>query len=147
MARYISSSTPGLWVTVGLFLLGTDANPYPWYPLNRDPSTAATEKKRKKKGKRRSQELSVQEGGESDDTTSASALSMGGQYSQDSLDNSVSMAGSVLAPVFITDQILTYQSYRKSNSLLINRKEIYLKKNKNQQILGRRNILMHIQNI
>ncbi|XP_011611924.2 chromodomain-helicase-DNA-binding protein 6 isoform X6 [Takifugu rubripes] len=59
----------------------------------KDPSTAATEKKRKKKGKRRSQELSVQEGGESDDTTSASALSMGGQYSQDSLDNSKRRSG------------------------------------------------------
>lgn len=34
--------------------------------------------------------MSVQEGGESDDTTSASALSVGGQYGPDSLDNAVS---------------------------------------------------------
>lgn len=59
-------------------------------PPHRHPGTAAAEKKRKKKGKRRSQELSVQDGGESDDTTSASALGVGGQYGQDSLDNSVS---------------------------------------------------------
>uniref|UniRef100_A0A665TLM0 Chromodomain helicase DNA binding protein 6 n=1 Tax=Echeneis naucrates TaxID=173247 RepID=A0A665TLM0_ECHNA len=42
---------------------------------------------KKKKGKRRNQELAVQEGAESDDTTSMSALNMGGEDSQDPLDN------------------------------------------------------------
>lgn len=46
---------------------------------------------KKKKGKRRNQE--VQEGGESDDTASMSALNMGGEDSQDALDNSVSRQG------------------------------------------------------
>lgn len=45
---------------------------------------------KKKKGKRRNQELAVQEGAESDDTTSMSALNMGGEDSQDPLDNAVS---------------------------------------------------------
>ena len=45
---------------------------------------------KKKKGKRRNQELAVQEGGESDDTTSMSALNMAGEDSQDPLDNAVS---------------------------------------------------------
>lgn len=45
---------------------------------------------KKKKGKRRNQELAVQEGGESDDTTSMSALNMVGEDSQDPLDNAVS---------------------------------------------------------
>uniref|UniRef100_A0A665TJF4 Chromodomain helicase DNA binding protein 6 n=1 Tax=Echeneis naucrates TaxID=173247 RepID=A0A665TJF4_ECHNA len=44
---------------------------------------------KKKKGKRRNQELAVQEGAESDDTTSMSALNMGGEDSQDPLDNAV----------------------------------------------------------
>lgn len=56
------------------------------YP--RDPGKALKEKK--KKGKRRNQELAVKEGTESDDTTSVSALTMGGEDSQDLLDNSVS---------------------------------------------------------
>uniref|UniRef100_A0A7N6BC01 DNA helicase n=1 Tax=Anabas testudineus TaxID=64144 RepID=A0A7N6BC01_ANATE len=42
---------------------------------------------KKKKGKRRNQELAVHEGAESDDTTSMSALNMGGEDSQDPLDN------------------------------------------------------------
>lgn len=54
----------------------------------RDPGAAPVEKK--KKGKRRNQELAVQEGAESDDTTSMSALNMGGEDSQDPLDNAVS---------------------------------------------------------
>lgn len=54
----------------------------------RDPGTAPTDKK--KKGKRRNQELAVQEGAESDDTTSMSTLNMGGEDSQDPLDNAVS---------------------------------------------------------
>lgn len=45
---------------------------------------------KKKKGKRRNQELAVQEGAESDDTTSMSALNMGGEDSQDPLDSAVS---------------------------------------------------------
>lgn len=45
---------------------------------------------KKKKGKRRNQELAVQEGVESDDTTSMSAINMGGEDSQDPLDNAVS---------------------------------------------------------
>lgn len=56
------------------------------YP--RDPGKAPKEKK--KKGKRRNQELAVKEGTESDDATSMSALNMGGEDSQDLLDNSVS---------------------------------------------------------
>lgn len=55
----------------------------------RDPFTAPKEK-RKEKGKRRNQDLAVQEGTESDDTTSMSALSMGGKYSKDHLENAVS---------------------------------------------------------
>ncbi|XP_074525320.1 chromodomain-helicase-DNA-binding protein 6 isoform X2 [Halichoeres trimaculatus] len=50
----------------------------------RDPGAAPVEKK--KKGKRRNQEPAVQEGAESDDTTSMS-LNMGGDDSQDPLDN------------------------------------------------------------
>lgn len=53
----------------------------------RDPGAAPVEKK--KKGKRRNQEAAVQEGAESDDTTSMSALNMGGEDSQDPLDNAV----------------------------------------------------------
>uniref|UniRef100_A0A7N6BYK1 DNA helicase n=1 Tax=Anabas testudineus TaxID=64144 RepID=A0A7N6BYK1_ANATE len=49
------------------------------------PGAAPLEKK--KKGKRRNQELAVHEGAESDDTTSMSALNMGGEDSQDPLDN------------------------------------------------------------
>lgn len=44
---------------------------------------------KKKKGKRRNQEAAVQEGAESDDTTSLSTLNMGGEDSQDQLDNAV----------------------------------------------------------
>ncbi|XP_075938173.1 chromodomain-helicase-DNA-binding protein 6 isoform X1 [Anarhichas minor] len=51
----------------------------------RDPGAAPLEKK--KKGKRRNQEQAVQEGGAgSDETTSTSALTMGGEDSQDVLD-------------------------------------------------------------
>lgn len=57
----------------------------------RDPGAAPVEKK--KKGKRRNQEPAVQEGAESDDTTSMSALNMGGEDSQDHLDNAVSGPG------------------------------------------------------
>ncbi|XP_049893601.1 chromodomain-helicase-DNA-binding protein 6 isoform X1 [Epinephelus moara] len=57
----------------------------------RDPGAAPVEKK--KKGKRRNQELAVQEGAESDDTTSMSALNMGGEDSQDPLDNAKRRSG------------------------------------------------------
>ncbi|XP_022060688.2 chromodomain-helicase-DNA-binding protein 6 isoform X1 [Acanthochromis polyacanthus] len=57
----------------------------------RDPGAAPVEKK--KKGKRRNQELAVQEGAESDDTTSMSALHMGGEDSQDPLDNAKRRSG------------------------------------------------------
>ncbi|XP_071351598.1 uncharacterized protein chd6 isoform X3 [Trachinotus anak] len=57
----------------------------------RDPGAAPVEKK--KKGKRRNQELAVQEGVESDDTTSMSALNMGGEDSQDPLDNAKRRSG------------------------------------------------------
>ncbi|XP_024864605.1 chromodomain-helicase-DNA-binding protein 6, partial [Kryptolebias marmoratus] len=55
----------------------------------KDPGAAPVEKK--KKGKRRNQEL--QEAGESDDATSMSALNMGGEDSQDPLDNSKRRSG------------------------------------------------------
>lgn len=55
----------------------------------RDPFTAPKEK-RKDKGKRRNQDLAVQEGTESDDTTLMSGLNMGGKYSKDHLENAVS---------------------------------------------------------
>ncbi|GLD64705.1 chromodomain-helicase-DNA-binding protein 6 [Lates japonicus] len=51
------------------------------------------EPEKKKKGKRRYQELAVQEGAESDDTTSMSALNMGGEDSQDPLDNAKRRSG------------------------------------------------------
>ncbi|XP_040888956.1 chromodomain-helicase-DNA-binding protein 6 [Toxotes jaculatrix] len=57
----------------------------------RDPGAAPVEKK--KKGKRRNQELAVQEAVESDDTTSMSALNMGGEDSQDPLDNAKRRSG------------------------------------------------------
>uniref|UniRef100_A0A7N5ZUI3 DNA helicase n=1 Tax=Anabas testudineus TaxID=64144 RepID=A0A7N5ZUI3_ANATE len=57
----------------------------------RDPGAAPLEKK--KKGKRRNQELAVHEGAESDDTTSMSALNMGGEDSQDPLDNAKRRSG------------------------------------------------------
>ncbi|XP_054866460.1 chromodomain-helicase-DNA-binding protein 6 isoform X3 [Amphiprion ocellaris] len=57
----------------------------------RDPGAVPVEKK--KKGKRRNQELAVQEGAESDDTTSMSALHMGGEDSQDPLDNAKRRSG------------------------------------------------------
>lgn len=57
----------------------------------RNPGAAPVEKK--KKGKRRNQELAVQEGAESDDTTSMSALNMGGEDSQDPLDNAKRRSG------------------------------------------------------
>ncbi|KAE8298782.1 Chromodomain-helicase-DNA-binding protein 6 [Larimichthys crocea] len=57
----------------------------------RDPGAAPVEKK--KKGKRRNQELAVQEGAESDDTTSMSALNMGGEDSQDPLDSAKRRSG------------------------------------------------------
>ncbi|XP_022614440.1 chromodomain-helicase-DNA-binding protein 6, partial [Seriola dumerili] len=57
----------------------------------RDPAAAPVEKK--KKGKRRNQEVAVQEGAESDDTTSMSALNMGGEDSQDPLDNAKRRSG------------------------------------------------------
>ncbi|XP_034534536.1 chromodomain-helicase-DNA-binding protein 6, partial [Notolabrus celidotus] len=57
----------------------------------RDPGAAPVEKK--KKGKRRNQEPAVQEGAESDDTTSTSALNMGGDDSQDPLDNAKRRSG------------------------------------------------------
>ncbi|KAK2915525.1 chromodomain-helicase-DNA-binding protein 6 isoform X2 [Channa argus] len=57
----------------------------------RDPGTVPVEKK--KKGKRRNQELAVHEGAESDDTTSMSALNMGGEDSQDPLDNAKRRSG------------------------------------------------------
>ncbi|XP_075316313.1 uncharacterized protein chd6 isoform X3 [Odontesthes bonariensis] len=57
----------------------------------RDPGAAPVEKK--KKGKRRNQELAVQEGAESDDTTSMSALTMGREDSQDPLDNAKRRSG------------------------------------------------------
>uniref|UniRef100_A0A3Q4HM05 Chromodomain helicase DNA binding protein 6 n=1 Tax=Neolamprologus brichardi TaxID=32507 RepID=A0A3Q4HM05_NEOBR len=57
----------------------------------RDPGAAPVEKK--KKGKRRNQELAVQEGVESDDTTSMSAINMGGEDSQDPLDNAKRRSG------------------------------------------------------
>uniref|UniRef100_A0A669BXR9 Chromodomain helicase DNA binding protein 6 n=1 Tax=Oreochromis niloticus TaxID=8128 RepID=A0A669BXR9_ORENI len=58
---------------------------------HRDPGAAPVEKK--KKGKRRNQELAVQEGVESDDTTSMSAINMGGEDSQDPLDNAKRRSG------------------------------------------------------
>ncbi|KAM9859273.1 chromodomain-helicase-DNA-binding protein 6 [Aulostomus maculatus] len=57
----------------------------------RDPGALPVEKK--KKAKRRNQELAVQEGAESDDTTSMSALNMGGEDSQDPLDNAKRRSG------------------------------------------------------
>nr|XP_046240987.1 chromodomain-helicase-DNA-binding protein 6 isoform X2 [Scatophagus argus] len=57
----------------------------------RDPGAAPVEKK--KKGKRRNQVLAVPEGAESDDTTSMSALNMGGEDSQDPLDNAKRRSG------------------------------------------------------
>ncbi|XP_070759561.1 chromodomain-helicase-DNA-binding protein 6 [Enoplosus armatus] len=57
----------------------------------RNPGAAPVEKK--KKGKRRNQEPAVQEGAESDDTTSMSALNMGGEDSQDPLDNAKRRSG------------------------------------------------------
>ncbi|XP_060897715.1 chromodomain-helicase-DNA-binding protein 6 isoform X2 [Labrus mixtus] len=57
----------------------------------RDPGAAPVEKK--KKGKRRNAELAVQEGAESDDTTSMSTLNMGGDDSQDPLDNAKRRSG------------------------------------------------------
>ncbi|XP_041639683.1 chromodomain-helicase-DNA-binding protein 6 isoform X2 [Cheilinus undulatus] len=58
---------------------------------NPDPGAAPVEKK--KKGKRRNVELAVQEGAESDDTTSMSTLNMGGDDSQDPLDNAKRRSG------------------------------------------------------
>ncbi|XP_029007835.1 chromodomain-helicase-DNA-binding protein 6 isoform X2 [Betta splendens] len=57
----------------------------------RDPGAAPPEKK--KKGKRRTQEPSVHEGADSDDTTSMSALNLGGEDSQDALDNAKRRSG------------------------------------------------------
>ncbi|KAM7006205.1 LOW QUALITY PROTEIN: chromodomain-helicase-DNA-binding protein 6 [Tautogolabrus adspersus] len=57
----------------------------------RDPGAAPVEKK--KKGKRRNAEPAVQEGAESDDTTSMSTLNMGGDDSQDPLDNAKRRSG------------------------------------------------------
>ncbi|KAM9408149.1 chromodomain-helicase-DNA-binding protein 6 [Pholidichthys leucotaenia] len=57
----------------------------------RDPGAAPVEKK--KKGKRRNQEPAVQEGAESDDTASMLALNMGGEDSQDPLDNAKRRSG------------------------------------------------------
>ncbi|XP_026161662.1 chromodomain-helicase-DNA-binding protein 6 isoform X2 [Mastacembelus armatus] len=57
----------------------------------RDPGVAPVEKK--KKGKRRNQELAAQEGAESDDTTSMSAVNTGGEDSQDPLDNAKRRSG------------------------------------------------------
>ncbi|XP_008406537.1 chromodomain-helicase-DNA-binding protein 6 isoform X3 [Poecilia reticulata] len=57
----------------------------------KDPGAPPLEKK--KKGKRRNQELAVQEGAESDDATSTSALNMGGDDSQDPLDNAKRRSG------------------------------------------------------
>ncbi|KAM6927303.1 LOW QUALITY PROTEIN: chromodomain-helicase-DNA-binding protein 6 [Xenentodon cancila] len=57
----------------------------------KDPGAAPVEKK--KKGKRRNQEVPVQEGGESDDTTSVSTVNMGGDDSQDPLDNAKRRSG------------------------------------------------------
>ncbi|XP_060926010.1 chromodomain-helicase-DNA-binding protein 6 [Limanda limanda] len=67
----------------------TSKTPVPSAPKQRgrkprDPGAAPVEKK--KKGKRRNQEAAVHEGAESDDTTSTSALNMGGEDSQDPLD-------------------------------------------------------------
>nr|XP_020474713.1 chromodomain-helicase-DNA-binding protein 6 [Monopterus albus] len=56
----------------------------------RDPGAMPVEKK---KGKRRNQVLAVQEGLESDDTTSLSALNMGGEDSQDPLDSAKRRSG------------------------------------------------------
>nr|XP_043879334.1 chromodomain-helicase-DNA-binding protein 6 isoform X2 [Solea senegalensis] len=56
----------------------------------RDPGVAPVEKK--KKGKRRNQEVAVQEGAESDDTTSMSTLNMG-EDSQDPLDSAKRRSG------------------------------------------------------
>ncbi|XP_036007904.1 chromodomain-helicase-DNA-binding protein 6 [Fundulus heteroclitus] len=57
----------------------------------KDPGAAPVEKK--KKGKRRNQEQAVHEGAESDDTTSMSTLNMGGDDSQDPLDNTKRRSG------------------------------------------------------
>ncbi|KAM4613254.1 chromodomain-helicase-DNA-binding protein 6 isoform 2-T3 [Polymixia lowei] len=57
----------------------------------RDPGAAPVEKK--KKGKRRNQEVVVQEGAESDDAASISGLTLGGDDSQDSLDNTKRRSG------------------------------------------------------
>uniref|UniRef100_A0A7N8YI49 Chromodomain helicase DNA binding protein 6 n=1 Tax=Mastacembelus armatus TaxID=205130 RepID=A0A7N8YI49_9TELE len=59
--------------------------------LHLDPGVAPVEKK--KKGKRRNQELAAQEGAESDDTTSMSAVNTGGEDSQDPLDNAKRRSG------------------------------------------------------
>ncbi|XP_038153467.1 chromodomain-helicase-DNA-binding protein 6 isoform X3 [Cyprinodon tularosa] len=57
----------------------------------KDPGAAPVEKK--KKGKRRNQEAAVQEGAESGDDASASAANMGGDDSQDPLDNAKRRSG------------------------------------------------------
>ncbi|KAM8914783.1 chromodomain-helicase-DNA-binding protein 6 isoform 2-T2 [Spinachia spinachia] len=57
----------------------------------RDPGAAPQEKK--KKGKRRNQDLTVHHGVDSDDTTSISAVHMGGEDSQDPLDNTKRRSG------------------------------------------------------
>ncbi|XP_068451305.1 chromodomain-helicase-DNA-binding protein 6 isoform X2 [Clinocottus analis] len=57
----------------------------------RDPGAAPLEKK--KKGKRRNQEQALQEGGDSDDTTSRSKVTIGGEDSQDALDSTKRRSG------------------------------------------------------
>lgn len=76
--------------------------------------------KKKKKGKRRNQELAVQEGVESDDTTSMSALNVGGEDSQDPLDNAVSGQNKCLFSLF--DWII----FLVSN--VVTRKRVHLQK-------------------
>uniref|UniRef100_A0A8C5NBG8 Chromodomain-helicase-DNA-binding protein 6-like n=1 Tax=Gouania willdenowi TaxID=441366 RepID=A0A8C5NBG8_GOUWI len=56
--------------------------------VSRDPGAAPVQKK--KKGKRRNQQAAVQDGTENDESTSTSTLNMGGEDSQDALDNAVS---------------------------------------------------------
>ncbi|XP_028302100.1 chromodomain-helicase-DNA-binding protein 6 isoform X2 [Gouania willdenowi] len=57
----------------------------------RDPGAAPVQKK--KKGKRRNQQAAVQDGTENDESTSTSTLNMGGEDSQDALDNAKRRSG------------------------------------------------------
>ncbi|XP_029906908.1 chromodomain-helicase-DNA-binding protein 6 isoform X2 [Myripristis murdjan] len=88
-----TQAPPGHSKTQGL---ANSKTPVPSAPKQRgrkprDPGAAPVEKK--KKGKRRNQELVAQEGAESDDAASLSALNLGGEDSQDPLDNTKRRSG------------------------------------------------------